>query len=324
MEPLSGRRDLVVIGLSFLVITGPALAAPPSAGARADALFKEAKALLVSQKYAEACPKLAESQSLDPATGTLLALALCHEGQGRIATADKEFEQVIDASLRENRPDRAKLAREHAVALEPMLPKLVLTVAPEVSATRELAVECDGRRLQRDEWNAAAPIDPGDHVITASAPNKIAWRTTLVLQRQETKVVIVPALKDEAPVVVADHVEGSSSNGKRTAAFVLGGVGVVALGVGIGFGILALQQDAGAHSLCPALPCAKAVAAAAWSADSETSAWVADIAIGAGAALIVTGVVLLLTGPKAKPPSAAWLAPIVTRDFWGGGIRANF
>ena len=100
-----------------LSVTGSAQAAPSSDSARADQLFREGKAALEAKRFADACPKLAESQKLDPGTGTLLALALCHEGLGSTATAWREFRDVAAASLK-GRTDRAALAADQAHTLE--------------------------------------------------------------------------------------------------------------------------------------------------------------------------------------------------------------
>ena len=78
---------------------------------RAERLFGEGKSALEAGHYAEACPKLAESQSLDPAAGTLLALGLCHEGEGKTATAWRELRQALEASQRAGRKDRADIWR---------------------------------------------------------------------------------------------------------------------------------------------------------------------------------------------------------------------
>src|SRR5690242_9793251 len=55
--------------------------------ATADRLFDEGRAAMAAKDYASACPKLEESQRLDPALGTLLNIGLCYEGQGRVASA---------------------------------------------------------------------------------------------------------------------------------------------------------------------------------------------------------------------------------------------
>src|SRR4051812_6941365 len=63
--------------------------------ATAQALFDEGKRLMGLAKYAEACPKLVESQRIDPGGGTSFAIALCHEAEGKTATAWADFNVAL-------------------------------------------------------------------------------------------------------------------------------------------------------------------------------------------------------------------------------------
>src|ERR1700733_11431295 len=113
MRPLACATALLLV---FAAVSASA-EVPETPAARADRLFREGKAALEANRFAEACPMLAESQRLDPGTGTLLALALCHEGGGQTATAWREFKEVVTASQK-GRADRATLAGQHVRAIE--------------------------------------------------------------------------------------------------------------------------------------------------------------------------------------------------------------
>src|SRR4029077_7778723 len=77
---------------------------------RAEALFQQARDLMGQHDYARACPMLEESYSLDHGAGTLLALALCHEGSGKPASALREYRESLAVAVKANRPDRVMLA----------------------------------------------------------------------------------------------------------------------------------------------------------------------------------------------------------------------
>src|SRR5689334_2851506 len=109
-----------------------ASAAEPSAEDRATAtvLFKQAKELIPAGRIHEACEKLEESQRLDPGGGTLLNLAVCHELEGRSASAWVEFTEALRLARRDQRQDRLELAEQHLAALRPKLGTLTIVVPP--------------------------------------------------------------------------------------------------------------------------------------------------------------------------------------------------
>ena len=82
--------------------------------ALAESLFQQARDLLEQGKVAEACPKFAESQRLDPATGTLLGLALCHEQEGKLASAWAEFVEAQGMAKRDGQQKRQQFAKQKA------------------------------------------------------------------------------------------------------------------------------------------------------------------------------------------------------------------
>jgi len=102
------KSVLVLAGLLLAVILAVPSSAQADDEAKARQLFKEGRALLKEGKLDEACAKLAKSMNTYASVGPLLNLALCHEMQGRTATAFDEYSLAARLAERAGRPDRAR------------------------------------------------------------------------------------------------------------------------------------------------------------------------------------------------------------------------
>src|SRR5262249_26440017 len=75
----------VIIAVSLIGAVTPARAQP--AASQAEELYNKGRALVAANKIVEACDAFEQSQKLDPALTTLIALATCRERQGLLATS---------------------------------------------------------------------------------------------------------------------------------------------------------------------------------------------------------------------------------------------
>lgn len=322
MRMRPGVALVVLVTASAASITTAAHAEPsPTDRAVAQTLFDEGRELMGQGNYAEACVRFARSQKLDPGAGTVLNLALCHEGEGKLATAWIEFNDALSQAKRDHREDREKLAREHIDALGPKVPRVILRVE-EKSA--ELEVRIDDVRLDRGAWEAPIPIDPGDHVVTASAPHKKTWTGGARLAIGASADVVVPVLVEAAPGEAsgATPIVAEPSSGRGTLGWVLVGSGAAAAAVGAYLGVRALGAKSDSDDLCPTSPCSDAEAVSL-SKDAVTLGWGANIGIGVGLIAIGIGTYLVLTAPPSRAASTATkvrLSPMLR----GGSFALTF
>jgi hypothetical protein len=270
-------------------------------------LFDEGRSLLAAGKVDEACRKLEESRRLDPLPGTLLNVAVCHEQQGRTATAVAEFREARALAERDQRPDRVALADQHLLALDGKVSSVVIVVPPAADSP-DLSIMRDATPVGRAAWGTRLPVDPGPHTIEASAANKKAWKVILtVAPNGDVQTATLTPLEDApaspAPPVAppapalapapAPAVEPSpESHGlstRRTIAVVTAGVAVAAAGVGTYFGVRALSKHNDPEATCTLEPCTVAInlnSSAKTAADASTLSFaVALAALGASAIL---------------------------------------
>jgi hypothetical protein len=160
----------------------------------ADSLFKDGMSRFDKGDIAGACASFTESLRLDPKLGTLLNLALCHEKQGKPATAWHEYITGAAWATQNGQKDRREFANLHAITLEGQLSRVILQLPP----ARELSsVEVDGEPVPEPRWYLPLYLDPGDHTIAVAAPGKYRETVKVNVSREPTaQLVPIPKLRD--------------------------------------------------------------------------------------------------------------------------------
>ncbi|MGA7123029.1 MAG: hypothetical protein WBY94_23200 [Polyangiaceae bacterium] len=75
----------VAASLATVLVANVATADDKTAAAQAATLFEEGHRLMVAEDYAAACPKLTESQTIDPAPATAFELGICYQKASQAA-----------------------------------------------------------------------------------------------------------------------------------------------------------------------------------------------------------------------------------------------
>ncbi|MCA9622794.1 MAG: hypothetical protein KC731_27430, partial [Myxococcales bacterium] len=285
------------------------------------------------------CPKLAESQRLDPGDGTLLNLAVCHEKLGRTATAWSEFKEALASTKASGRDDRTAFAEEHIAALEPRLAHVTIVV-PDTARVEGLRVMLDEQPLGAASWGVALPVDPGAHQIAADAPNHQAWHQALAVVEAGnhqisvpslTPAVVVPPPPPPAPLpqppvpapILPVPTSGDAGSGQLVAGYVVGGVGVAAMVAGAVFGGLAIGKENEVEDVCPDEACPDQ-AAVDLSREAVTFARVSTGLLFGGLAVVGVGLTLVLTAPDEPAAAVLSLAPAAPAADLGGGITLRW
>jgi hypothetical protein len=320
----------------FLVAVTPRAALAQASKENADAaqkLFDEALALMKAGKYAEACPRLAKSQKLDPGMGTKFRLAECYESAGLVGSAYQLFREVAGDASKAGRADREKQAQKRVAALEARVPWMTLVVPPEVAGLAEVAVKRDGEGVDRADWGRKMPVDPGAHTLVVSAPGKKPWQTTVRALEGGSLEVHVTALQPDAgsaaPAGPAPAAADAPSPGKgqRIAGIAVGAAGIVGVAVGAALGGVAKSKWDSALAGCQGgdkTRCSStAIEGGSSAAGLATGSTVSFIA---GGALVATGLIVLLTAPSRKDPPSTGVrfVPVVGPSTAFGALEGRF
>ncbi len=313
------RTAAAIMGatLAWLSVTTPVLAAPPDppadVKAEADARYSRGRELYNRGEWEAALGEFAASRKLRANWAVTAGVAFCLAKLHRYDEALDTFEVV----LRAYGDELAPRTRADAEAQIDELRRHVglLDVG---GAEPGAAISVDGRG--RGAYPLAAPLRlaEGMHVVLAqkdgfepyvTSVDVAAGRTTHVGARMRPlgRPEQPPAGIPESPAVA------QATSGRRVGAFVVGGLGVAGLAIGAITGGLVLGKKPTVDANCGigGDPGACNPTGFAAANDLKTLGLTSTIGFAAGAAALVTAVVLFATEPKANP-SGARQAPWVS------------
>jgi hypothetical protein len=311
--------------LFVMVLASAARAEQPTSVARAETLFQAARQLMREGRYAEACPKLEESQSLDPAPGTRLNLADCWEHAGRTASAQREFLAVASNAESSGEKERATIARDRAKQLENKLTRLALMV-PAEARLPGLQVYQNSVLVAEADWSKPRPVDPGSFVIEARAPGRRSYKSEFALRGDSaTHNLTIPLLVPDAGAGSSPSTEGSPTTRAQwlqRGGAGLAGLGVVGIALGTVLGVRAVKlyhrsQDEGCDERDTCTPDALETRRSAVAAGN-----VSTVSFVIGGAMLAGGAGLYVWGSRERASERAGLnarvAPLA------GGAFASF
>lgn len=333
----------VLTSVSAALVPRFAFAASAQEKAMASQLFDDAEKLMAESKFAEACPKYAESHRLDPQLGTLLHLAECFDHSGKTASAWASFKDGVEIAAQRGDPREPKI-RQRVAELEKKLPKLIIAVPP--SAPPDLEVTQDGNVVGRAVWGSAVPLDPGVHTIAAKAAGRKPWSQAIQIAPAGGTVQLavpdlapadsapaptptpeptpfVPPPSEQPPPQADAGTPSSPGSAQRTLGFVTAGVGVVGLGVGVAFTLQRSSKLSDRDDLCPVNNCPGGFDDGLQprvddlTDQARTAQTIAIIGFAAGGALTAAGLALIFTAPKGEHVA---VTPIATPQFQGFAV----
>ncbi len=153
-----------------------------------------------------ACRRFEQSYEEDPAPGTLYNLAICHEHEGKIDAAHRDFEDLAARAESAGHGDKAVPLHDRARALEGRLVRIDLVHRGDARSD-VTGVSVDGEPLLADAWKKPLYVIPGSHslvikhadrtVLTRGSEATIGQPQQLVLEDADPIVPVTPTIAPE-------------------------------------------------------------------------------------------------------------------------------
>jgi hypothetical protein len=192
-------------------------------------------------------------------------------------------------------------------SVERNLPTVVVTAKSGAGAPLvDVKVSVDGQPLAARLDGEAVPMNPGPHAFHFEAADGTKLDEQMVViegQQNQPVAAVLGAPTDKGASqdlsTGRNPSDGPRSSPLRTVGWVAGGIGVVGLGLGTVFGIVAIGDKSSAHcdanNFCDAGPLGSA----------KSASVVSNVGLIAGGVLLAGGAALVLFSPKGKPEGIA-------------------
>ena len=234
---LSPRRLVSSLSLvcALLGSHAPAMAQDAGELKKARAQFQQATELEQAGNWTAALQAFREVGQVRMTPQVRFHIAVCEENLGRLVAALGGYELAL-ADADKVGSDFKGEVEENVTKLRARIPKLVIERGPGANAA---AIELDGVAVGDSSVGVEVPLDPGPHAITAKAPNRKPFDSSVTLKEEETTHLEVKL--EEIPQEQLRNGGGAAAPEKppsKVVPFVIGGVGVASLiGSGVLFGL---------------------------------------------------------------------------------------
>jgi tetratricopeptide (TPR) repeat protein len=295
-------RWLLVLGC--LLCAATAFGKPSLKDKRAAAqLEREAEVLVKKGDREQAAERFRKADELEPLIWRKYRLGKVLSDLARLLEAAEVLERATE--------EKAFAVRErHAAGKVKQLLEEVTSRIPTVSvkvlqpAAPSVTVELDGKTV--DPSGGPVPLDPGYHQLTAKAAGhqELSREISLAERASETVEIKLVALKPAGDEEEEEDEGGGGSIGKWPAVLSWG-VGVVGLGLGVGFGVAAINET---NALLTDYGCVENRCPPEAQDDLDTSKLHGNIATAGfviGGVGVVLGTVLWLADDASEEPEGA-------------------
>jgi hypothetical protein len=251
----------------------------------------------------------------DPTTADCLAASEAALKSGNDHKLRAERSQLLVCAAASCPSDIRKECASRVDEVNVQIPTLIFEARdPSGSDLNAVKVTMDGEVLAERLEGTALSIDPGEHTFTFETANQgpVTKKFTIQEAQKERRELITFGAATTAPNPVTPTPQPTSAqslpesppsvNGnqglgtQKILAIVAGGIGVVGLGIGSAFGVIAMSQKSDAQSACPGSQCTTQVGVNKWNTAGSTGN-VSTIAFVIGGLGVAGAAVLWFTAP---------------------------